>query len=137
MVDESTGGTDSTEQGGGGDARRELARGMVHLHKEFYGKGPTHAKSYINDDMIVILMRGGFTRVEQTLLEGGQGEAVIQQRIAFQEVMRPRFEQLIWEITGRTVVAFMSGSHQDPDVLAETFILDTTDLFEEPDTPVQ
>lgn len=46
--------------------------------------------------------------------------------------MRPRFEQMINEITGRSVVAFISGHHQDPDVLAELFILDTTDLFAPP-----
>lgn len=128
MTDHSAGGVDATKEAGG-DVRRELARGMVHLHKEFYGKGPTHAKTYVNDDTIMILMRGGFTRVEETLLEGGQGSAVVQQRIAFQQVMRPRFEELIKRVTGRDVVAFMSGSHQDPDVLAEIFILDTTDLF--------
>lgn len=38
----------------------------------------------MNDDTVMILMRGGFTQVEETLLAGGQGDAVIQQRIAFQ-----------------------------------------------------
>ncbi len=110
---------------------------MVQLHKEFYGKGPTHAKSYVNDDTILILMRGGFTQVEETLLAGGMGDSVIQQRIAFQKVMRPRFEEMIYEVTGRTVVAFLSGNHQDPDVLSELFILDTTDLFGPPSRPAE
>jgi hypothetical protein len=30
--------------------------------------------------------------VEQTLLEGGRGQAVIQHRMEFQELMRERFE---------------------------------------------
>jgi uncharacterized protein YbcI len=115
-----------------GNVRRDLARRMVHLHKEFYGKGPTHAKAYLNDYTIVILMRGGFTRVEETLLGGGHGDAVNNQRLAFQEVMRPRFEEMIYEVTGRRVVAFMSGSHQGPDVLAEIFILDSSDFFGTP-----
>jgi hypothetical protein len=41
---------------------------------------------------VVCLLRGGFSRVEQTLLEGGRGSAVIQQRMEFQDLMRERFE---------------------------------------------
>ena len=65
---------------------------MVALLKEFYGRGPDRAKTYYEDDLVVCLLRGGFTRVEQTLLDGGRGAAVIQQRMEFQEVMRERFE---------------------------------------------
>jgi len=32
----------------------------------------------------VCVLRGGFSRVEQTLLDGGRGPAVIQQRMDFQ-----------------------------------------------------
>jgi hypothetical protein len=38
---------------------------------------------------------GGFSRVEQTLLEGGRGAAVIHQRMEFQDLMRERFEAVI------------------------------------------
>jgi uncharacterized protein YbcI len=57
---------------------------IVALLKRFYGRGPTRAKSYYEDDLVVCLLRGGFTRTEQTLLEGGRGPAVIQQRMEFQ-----------------------------------------------------
>ncbi len=67
-----------------GHLRTEWSRCL----KEFYGRGPTRAKSYYEDDLVVCVLRGGFSRVEQTLLEGGRGTAVIQQRMEFQEVMR-------------------------------------------------
>jgi uncharacterized protein YbcI len=63
----------------------------------------------------VCLLRGGFSRVEQTLLEGGRGPAVIQQRIEFQELMRERFAAVIEQATGRQVIGFMSGNQQDPE----------------------
>ena len=50
---------------------------------EFYGRGPTRTKSYYEDDVVTCLLRGGFSRVEQTLLEGGRGSSVIQQRMEF------------------------------------------------------
>lgn len=47
--------------------------------------------------------------MEQTLLDGGRGHAVIQQRMEFQEVMHDRFTGVIEEATGRAVIGFMSG----------------------------
>ena len=93
------------------------------LLKEFYGRGPERTKTYVSDDIVVCLLRGGFTRVEQTLLEGGHGEDVIRQRMAFQQVMRRRFEEVVERATGRKVVGFMSGNQQDPDMICEIFVL--------------
>ncbi len=77
------------------------------------------------------VLRGGFSRVEQTLLEGGRGTAVIQQRMEFQEVMRGRFSEVIEAATGRRVIGFMSGNQQHPDLMCEVFILAPTDLVDE------
>lgn len=115
-----------------GDVLTAVSDGLVALLKEFYGRGPTQAKSYFQDDLVVCVLRGGFSRVEETLLAGGRGAAVIQQRMEFQEVMRHRFEEVIEDATGRKVVGFMSGNQQDPDLMCEVFILAPTDLFEHP-----
>jgi uncharacterized protein YbcI len=111
-----------------GDVLTAISDGLVALLKEFYGRGPTQAKSYYQDDLVVCVLRGGFSRVEQTLLEGGRGAVVIQQRLEFQELMRERFESVIADATGRQVIGFMSGNQQDPDMMCEVFILAPTDL---------
>jgi uncharacterized protein YbcI len=77
----------------------------------------------------VCVLRGGFSRVEQTLLQGGRGAIVVQQRVEFQELMRERFEAVIERATGRRVIGFMSGNQQEPDMMCEVFILAPTDLF--------
>ncbi len=76
------------------------------------------------------VLRGGFTRVEETLLEGGRGSAVIEQRMEFQELMRERFEAVIENATGRQVIGFMSGNQQHPDMMCEVFVLAPTDLVD-------
>lgn len=106
-----------------GDVRTAISDGLVALLKEFYGRGPDRTKTYVNGDLVVCLLRGGFTRVEQTLLDGGHGQDVILQRMAFQNVMRRRFEQVVEDATGREVVGFMSGNQMDPDMICEVFIL--------------
>jgi len=118
-----------------GDILTAVSDGIVALFKEFYGKGPTRAKTYYEDDLVVCLLRGGFTRVEETLRDAGRGHEVIQQRMAFQDVMRDRFEGVIQQATGRRVIGFMSGNQQDPDMLCEIFVLAPSDLVDaEPPT---
>jgi uncharacterized protein YbcI len=114
-----------------GDVLTAISDGLVALLKEFYGRGPTRAKSYFEDDLVVCVLRGGFSRVEQTLLDGGRGAAVINQRMEFQEVMRQRFEAVIEDATGQRVIGFMSGNQQEPDMMCEVFILAPTDLVDE------
>ena len=106
-----------------GDVRTAISDGIVALLKEFYGRGPDKTKTYVNDDLVVCLLRGGFTRVEQTLREAGHGEDVIRQRMAFQDVMRERFTKVVEDATGRRVIGFMSGNQQNPDMICEIFVL--------------
>jgi uncharacterized protein YbcI len=118
-----------------GDVLTAISDGMVALLKEFYGHGPSRAKSYYADDLVVCVLRGGFSRVEQTLLAGGRGAAVIDQRMQFQDVMRHRFEAVIEEATGRRVIGFMSGNQQHPDMMCEVFILAPTNLVDPAEVP--
>jgi uncharacterized protein YbcI len=111
-----------------GEELTAISDGLVALLKEFYGRGPTQAKSYYQDDLVVCILRGGYTQVEQTLLDGGRGTAVIEQRMEFQELMRERFEGVIESATGRQVIGFMSGNQQDPDLMCEVFVLSPSDL---------
>ena len=126
---------DTTPRQRDGAVRTAISDGMVALLKDFYGVGPSQTKTYYHDDIVVCLMRGGFTRVEQTLLEGGRTSAVIQQRMDFQEVMRDRFVAVIEQATGRKVVGFMSGNQQQPDMICEVFVLAPTDLLTADDGP--
>ncbi len=118
-----------------GEVLTAISDGLVSLLKEYYGRGPTRVKSYFQDDLVVCLLRGGFSRVEQTLLDGGRGAAVIEQRMEFQELMRGRFEEVVKTATGREVIGFMSGNQQEPDMMCEVFILDPTDLVARDEAP--
>ncbi len=125
----------SSERAVHGEALTAISDGLVGLLKEYYGKGPSQAKTYYEDDIVVCVLRGGFTAVEQTLLEGGRGAAVIEQRMAFQDVMRQRFEAVVEHATGRRVIGFMSGNQQHPDMICEVFILAPSSLFKDFEIP--
>jgi uncharacterized protein YbcI len=106
-----------------GDVRSAISDGLVALLKEFFGRGPESAKTYVTGDLVVCLLRGGLTRIEHTLIDSGHSDEVIRQRVAFQEVMRERFEAVVTQATGRAVIGFMSGNQQDPDLMCEVFVL--------------
>jgi uncharacterized protein YbcI len=97
---------------------------IVGLYKRYYGKGPTKARSYLLDDMLVCVLRGGLTRAELTLARSGRTDAVTRQRHEFQEAVRDEFVGAIEELVGRRVVAFMSSVHADPEVNVEIFMLE-------------
>jgi len=120
---------DSGTSSRGGELRAEIARGIVALHKEIYGKGPVKVKVHVHDDSVTALMRGGFMPVEQALHDIGKAEAVTQQRLEVKEAMRTQYTALIERATGRSVVGFMSGAQQDPDLQCEIFVLTGSDLL--------
>jgi uncharacterized protein YbcI len=107
-----------------GEVLAQITDALVRLHKEFYGKGPTKAKTFLVDNTLLCLLEGGFTIVERTLIEAGRATAVHDVRHSFQSAMEKPFVRVVEEITGRKVLAYMSQVHTDPDIAAELFVLE-------------
>jgi len=97
---------------------------MVGLKKGFYGKGPTKAKSYINDNYVLCVMQGGLTRNEETLLAAGEHDLVRQYRLKFQEAMAAPTTEAIERLTGRKVLGYHSQIVFEPEHAFEIFVLD-------------
>jgi uncharacterized protein YbcI len=107
-----------------GEARSQISTGLVQLHSQYYGKGPTKAKTHIVNDTVVCILQGGFTRVEHTLIETGRDESVHDIRRTFQQVMEEEFRRVVEQATGRKVVAYMSAVHTNPDLAVEIFMME-------------
>ncbi|MGH3115259.1 MAG: Na-translocating system protein MpsC family protein [Gaiellaceae bacterium] len=106
------------------EALAEISRRLVSLHKQFYGKGPVKAKTFLIDDTVVCTLEGGFTVVERTLIEVGRESAVYEIRTSFQAAMREQFTTVVEEALDRQVRAYMSQVHTDPDIAVEIFMLE-------------
>jgi uncharacterized protein YbcI len=96
---------------------------MVGLFKEYVGRGPTVAKTYIHDDLVVCLLHDTMTRAEQTLAREGKADEVRHLRRTFQSLLRERASREIERILGRRVVACFSDHAVDPDWAIEAFVL--------------
>jgi uncharacterized protein YbcI len=107
-----------------GETLSEITSSIVALYREHFGRGPTAAKTYALDDVIVCVLRNGLTVIERTLFNGGRADTVRTMRAAFQDAVADRFTDSIEELTGTKVLAFMSQAHVDPDLSIEVFFLD-------------
>ena len=109
----------------GGHLLSAISTAIVRLMREHYGRGPMKAKTYALDDIVVCVLRGsGFTALEQTIMESGDGERVVAMRENFQEMMAKRYKDMIEALTGRKVLAFLSQAHVEPDITIEMFFVD-------------
>ena len=89
---------DGTARGDGaarGEVLASISTGLVRLHSRYYGKGPTKAKTYLVNDTVVCILRGGFTTVERTLIDEGNVDAVYQIRRSFQQAMEDHFRKVV------------------------------------------
>jgi uncharacterized protein YbcI len=102
----------------------DISNAMVGLKKGFYGKGPTKAKTYINDNYVFCVMQGGLTKNEETLLAAGQHDLVRQYRLKFQEAMAAPTTEAIERLTGRKVTGYHSQIVFEPEHAFEIFVLD-------------
>jgi uncharacterized protein YbcI len=108
----------------GGRLLAEITNRIVALMREHYGRGPIKAKTYVLDNLIVCVLSDGFTAIERTMMEGGEPERVLEMRRDFQRMMKVRYSEMIQELTGRKVLAFLSQAHVDPDLTIEMFLID-------------
>jgi uncharacterized protein YbcI len=106
-----------------------ISREIVRLMKSLTGRGPTKAKTYLQNECVVVLMRDAHTTSEGTMAGGGRQRDVAQTRVDISEDARRRFIEIIEEHTGRKVMGFMSSSQQDPSLLAQVYVLETSPLL--------
>ena len=116
--------TSDVDAESGRSINAEVSNAMVGLKKEFYGRGPTKAKTYVNDNYVFCVLEGGLTRNEETLLEAGEHELVRSFRLRFQEVMAKPTTEAIERISGRKVLGYHSQIVFDPEYAFEIFVLD-------------
>ena len=109
----------------GGELLSAISTRIVKLLRENYGRGPMKAKTYVLDDLVVCVLRNGFIPIEQTMMQSGKQDQVLEMRRDFQKMMGLRYKEAVEELSGRKVTAFLSQAHIEPDITLEIFLLDS------------
>lgn len=115
---------DLTDEGRRGEHRidSEISREIVRIHAHYYGRGPTKAKTYANDEVILCVLGEIYTPSESMLITAGHFGEVRANRMAFQDTVEPILRSAVEQISGRTVESFLSQISPDGRA-AEVFVL--------------
>lgn len=116
----------------GGRLRAAISNAMMRVTREFYGRGPQRAKTYLADNYVFCILEDLLTTVERTLLAGGQSLLVRHVRLRFQDMAGTVFANEIEKLTGRKVLATHSQIVFDPDTAFHIFVLDSDDPLASP-----
>jgi uncharacterized protein YbcI len=112
-----------TEPALGGSKAAAISNHVVQTMSVYTGRGPTKSRTYLNDDIVTVVLQCTLTKGERSLVSDNLDELVLTMRKAFQGTMRHDLINGIEAILERKVIAFMSDNHIDPDVAVEVFCL--------------
>jgi uncharacterized protein YbcI len=101
-----------------------ISNAVVRRLVEHTGKGPTRARTTIDGDTVVCVVRGTLTKGEKTLAYSGMQARVRKTRDAIHDVMRSELIKDIQRLTGRKVLALLAAQEVIPDVASAVFVLE-------------
>jgi uncharacterized protein YbcI len=108
----------------GGELLASISNAIVQIFSDAYGRGPTKAKTFMNDNYVFTVLEDILTTVEETLVEAGREDLVRDVRISFQSATADRFTGAVEELTGRKVIAYQSQLTFHPSIGFEMFVLE-------------
>ena len=92
-----------------GQLEAEICEAVIKFEKEFMGRGPLEAKTYVLDDMVLVRLRQVLTQAELKLAEAtdrGDGRELIKRiRITLLEQGRPLLESAVETILGVKILS--------------------------------
>ena len=106
-----------------GSRTAAISNMVVRLMSQYTGRGPTKARTFVNDDLVTVVLQDTLTKAERTLVGDDHRELVLSARRALQGAMHAELVAGLQEILGREVLALLGANHPNPDYAVEVFIL--------------
>lgn len=116
---------------GSGELAAAISNAVVRIHAQHKGRGPTRAKTYLFDDVILTVTEEGASAVLRTLVDAGDENLVQSIRSRLHGAIAGELQAAVEELTQRRVRAVVSGAEIDMDIDCTVFLLEPTD---EPET---
>jgi uncharacterized protein YbcI len=103
----------------------KVSNGLVSLHKEQFGRGPTRARSnFAGRDTLVCTLEDALLPAERMMVELGDEQRVREARGAMQAATAEKFVRVVEDLVQRKVTAFSSAVDPAKDVVWEIFNLE-------------
>jgi len=83
-----------------GQIEAQISEAIIKFEKEYMGRGPTEAKTYIIRDMVLVRLKGVLTPAEEQLAKSPEGADLIKRtRVELLEGARILLEKMVSDIT--------------------------------------
>jgi uncharacterized protein YbcI len=87
----------------------EFTKAIIKFEKEYMGRGPIDARTFLVNDMILVRLRGVLTPAETKLAEEMEGQKLVKQaRSQLFETSRSILEKMVKEIVGCNILSLHS-----------------------------
>lgn len=106
------------------DTAGAVSEAVTRLFLDKFGKGPLHVETFVTGDVYLTLMRDVFSPAERAMIADGRHENVLTTRMLWQKATDSMFKEAIGAVTGRRVLAVISGFEIDRDMASEVFVME-------------
>jgi len=115
-----------------GQLEAELTRAIIQFEKEYLGRGPLEARTFLVKDMVLIRLRGVLTPAEAKLAQNREGQLLVKEtRRQLFETSRPWIESMVHDILGVHLISLHTdmSTRTGERVVVLTVDADLSDFF--------
>lgn len=92
-----------------GELEAQFTKEIVRFEKEYLGRGPIDARTYLINDIVLVRLRGVLTPAEEKLAENKEGRVLVKDaRRQLFETSRAMLERFVKDILGAQLVGLFS-----------------------------
>lgn len=107
-----------------GELNAAVARAVVGIYRDIAGRGPTRARAFFRDDVLVVVLRDVLTTGERSMVRAGRTDSVRATRGGLQDVMQDALITAVEHLTSCTVQMLLSSTQAETGLAAQVFLLD-------------
>jgi len=119
-----------------GELLAAISNMVVGVYADCLGRGPTRARSYIDQDVVLCLLEDTLTKPERQLITSGHSVGALEIRTMLQKTMDKSLAAGMEGVLARRVEAVVSGRQLEPDVVTAVFVLGESTVKATPGTPI-
>jgi uncharacterized protein YbcI len=101
-----------------------VSRAIVQLMARYSGRGPTKAKTVLDENYALVVLDDALTTTERLLVEAGKVQEVRRHREALQGLLRDEAVAAVEAVTGRRVRVALADVAPEEGVALQLFLFD-------------
>ena len=97
-----------------GELEAKFTREILQFEKEYMGRGPINARTFLVNDMVLVRLQGVLTPAEEKLAQNKEGKVLVKEaRRHLFETSRPMLDKLVADVLGTKLVDIFSDISTD------------------------